>query len=128
MRIHSALVAALFLLGHDARAQATLPTTPITLQQAVDLALANNPTLLAAAQHLSAVKATEVTAGLRQNPTLTFLGQDVTLGDDNPSGNPYFYSANIARVFERGEKRRWRLDIANNTYAVTESQFHDQQR
>jgi len=128
MRILSALVAALLVLGHTALAQTPVPTAPITMQQAVDLALANNPAILSAAQHLAAVKATEVTAGLRQNPTLTFLGQDVTLGDDNPSGNPYFYSANIARVFERGEKRRWRLDIANNTYAVTESQFHDQQR
>jgi cobalt-zinc-cadmium efflux system outer membrane protein len=98
------------------------------MQQAVDLALAHNPALLAAQQHLSAVKANEVTAGLRQNPTLSFLGQDVTLGANNPNGNPYFYSANIARVFERGEKRRWRLDIANNTYAVTESQLRDQRR
>jgi cobalt-zinc-cadmium efflux system outer membrane protein len=128
MRTSGLLVAALLVLGHSAWSQTAAPTAPISIQQAVDLALARNPALLAAQQHLSAVKATEVTAGLRQNPTLTFLGQDVTLGENNPNGNPYFYSANIARVFERGEKRRWRLDIANNTYAVTESQYRDQQR
>ena len=130
MRITGVLVTALFVLGYTARdqAQTPVPTAPITIQQAVDLAVAHNPTLLAAQQHLAATKATEVTAGLRQNPTLTFLGQEVTLGENNPAGNPYFYSANIARVFERGEKRRWRLDIATNTYAMTESQLHDQQR
>jgi cobalt-zinc-cadmium efflux system outer membrane protein len=128
MRILSALVAALFLLGHNARAQTTLPTTPITLQQAVDLALANNPTLLAAAQHLAAVKAAQITAGLRQNPTLSLYGQGVTLPEFNPNGNPYYYSANVSRLFERGEKRRWRLDIATSTTQVTDSQLHDQQR
>jgi cobalt-zinc-cadmium efflux system outer membrane protein len=130
MRITGVLATALFVLGYAARdqAQTPVPTAPITMQQAVDLALARNPALLSAQQHLAAVKANEVTAGLRQNPTLTFLGQDVTLGENNPAGNPYSYAANVSRLFERGEKRRWRLDIANNTYAVTESQLHDQQR
>jgi cobalt-zinc-cadmium efflux system outer membrane protein len=128
MRITGVLAAALFVGGHTVWAQTPAPTAPITIQQAVDLAVARNPALLSAQQHLAAVKATEITAGLRQNPTLTFLGQDVTLGADNPSGNPYFYSANASRLFERGEKRRWRLDIATSTYAVTESQLRDQQR
>lgn len=128
MRIPSALVAALFVLGHTALAQTPVPTAPITMQQAVDLALANNPTILAAQQHLSAVKATQVTAGLRQNPTLTLYGQGVTLPEINPNGNPYYYSANVSRLFERGEKRRWRLDIATSTIDVTQSQLRDQQR
>src|SRR5580704_12267589 len=112
MRITGVLVTALFVLGYTPRdqAQTPVPTAPITIQQAVDLAVARNPTLLAAQQHLAATKANEVTAGLRQNPTLTFLGQGVTLGENNPDGNPYFYAANISRIFERGEKRRWRLD------------------
>jgi outer membrane protein, heavy metal efflux system len=128
MRILSALAAALFLLGHSAGAQATLPTAPITLQQAVTLALTNNPAIQAAAQHLAAIKATQITAGLRQNPTLTLYGQGVTLPENNPNGNPYYYSANVSRLLERGEKRRWRLDIATSTTQVTESQLHDQQR
>ena len=128
MRIPSALVAALLVLGHTALAQTPVPTAPITMRQAVDLALANNPTILAAQQHLSAVKATQITAGLRQNPTLTLYGQGVTLPEINPNGNPYYYSANVSRLFERGEKRRWRLDIATSTTDVTQSQLRDQQR
>ncbi len=69
-----------------------------------------------------------MTAGLRQNPTLTLYGQGISLPENNADGNPFFYSANVSRLFERGEKRRWRLDIATNTADVTESQLHDQQR
>jgi cobalt-zinc-cadmium efflux system outer membrane protein len=81
----------------------------LTLQQAIALARAKNPSLLSAQQHVSATKAGEVTAGLRQNPNLTLSGADVTLAANNP-GNPYSYSANLSRLFERGQKRRCRLD------------------
>ena len=55
-------------------------------------------------------------AGLRQNPTLTLLGQGINLPEiNNYGGNTYFYSANVSRLFERGQKRRWRLDSASAT-------------
>jgi cobalt-zinc-cadmium efflux system outer membrane protein len=128
MRIARVLFVALAVWGHLVRAQTPLPSAPITMQQAVDLALARNPALLAAQQHLSAVKATQITAGLRQNPALTLYGQGVTLPENNPNGNPYYYSANVSRLFERGEKRRWRLDVASSTVQVTDSQLRDQER
>ncbi len=34
----------------------------------------------------------------------------------------------VSRLFERGQKRRWRLDIARATTAQTEAQYHDQIR
>jgi outer membrane protein, heavy metal efflux system len=108
-------------------AQAPPGTPPISLQQAIDVARMKNPVLLSAQQHVSATRASEVTAGLRQNPTATFAGQDITLPANN-AGNPYFYTANVSRLFERGEKRRWRLDSARATTQVTESQYKDQER
>ncbi len=105
------------------------PAAPLTLDQAVARALANNPTLISARQHVSAVQATKITAGLRQNPNLTLLGQTMTLPEvNNDGGNPFFYSAGVSRLFERGEKRRWRLDSASATSDQTESQYHDQER
>lgn len=104
------------------------PTTPLTLQQAVARALAANPTLLSAQQHVSAVEANKITAGLRQNPNLTLLGQSVTLPEAPANGNPFFYSANVSRLFERGQKRRWRLDSATATAESTASLYKDQQR
>ena len=100
---------------------------PLTLQQAIDLARAKNPTLLSGQQHVTATRASEITAGLRQNPTFTLSGEDVTLGANNPA-NPYYYSANLSRLFERGQKRRWRLDSARATTDVTQSQYKDTER
>lgn len=110
-------------------AQSSPPAAPVTLQQAVDLALNGNPSLTAARQHLSAVRATMLTASARLNPTLTLLGQGVTLPEvNNNGGNPFYYSANVSRTFERGQKRRWRMEGATDTAQVTESQLHDQER
>jgi cobalt-zinc-cadmium efflux system outer membrane protein len=105
-------------------------TTPLTLPQAVARALSANPTLASARQHVSAVQANKITAGLRQNPALTLYGQGITLPErpDTPDGNPFFYSANVSRLFERGQKRRWRLDSANATADSTQSFYRDQER
>ncbi len=102
------------------------PYMPITMQQAVDLARAKNPTLLSAQQNLLSVKAQELQAGVRQNPNLVVTGSNVTLGED--SNNPYYYSAGVNRLFERGEKRRWRLDSARSTTAQTDAQYHAQEQ
>ena len=106
---------------------AQTPGVPLTLQQAIALARAKNPNLLSGQQHVIATRASEVTAGLRQNPNLTLSGTDVTLPANNP-GNPYSYSANLSRLFERGQKRRWRLDLAHSTTDVTQSQYQDTER
>jgi len=102
-------------------------SVPLTLEQAISLARARNPTLLSGQQHVTATKANELTARLRQNPNFTLSGTDVTLPADNPA-NPYSYAANVSRLLERGEKRRWRLDIANATTDVTRSQYNDIER
>jgi outer membrane protein, heavy metal efflux system len=103
------------------------PTAPVTMQQAVEQVLAHNPALLSAQQNLLSMKGQEVEAGLRQNPNFGLVGTDVTLGALNPAA-PYGYAAQFSRLFERGEKRRWRLDSARATTAQTEGQYHDQIR
>ncbi len=101
-----------------------VPTAPnaLTLQQVVELAKTKNPTLLSAQQNLLSVKAQEIQAGLRQNPTLTGVGTDVTLSATNPAA-PYGYAVQLSRLFERGQKRRWRLDSARSTTDQTKDQY-----
>jgi cobalt-zinc-cadmium efflux system outer membrane protein len=70
------------------------------------------------------VRAQELQAGVRANPYFTLYGTDVTLPAEGAS-NPYSYSAQVSRLFERGEKRRWRLDDARATTAQTEAQLED---
>jgi cobalt-zinc-cadmium efflux system outer membrane protein len=98
------------------------PSAPMTLQQVVDTARSRNPNLLAAQQNLLSVKAQEIQAGLRQNPTLTGLGTDITNSASNPA-SPYNYSVQVSRLFERGQKRRWRLDSARSTTDQTKDQY-----
>jgi cobalt-zinc-cadmium efflux system outer membrane protein len=106
---------------------AGLAQTPFTMQQAVEQALAHNPVLLSSLQNLLSMKGQEVQAGVRQNPNLYVAGSDITLDANNPS-SPYSYDVGVNRLFERGQKRRWRLDIAKNTTAQTDAQYHDQIR
>jgi cobalt-zinc-cadmium efflux system outer membrane protein len=125
-----AIFSAASMLAAQAPPPAPPATPPLTLQQAVDRALAANPNLLSARQHVAAVEANKITAGLRQNPTLTLYGQGLTL-PETPSvsaGNPFFYSANVSRLFERGNKRQLRLDSATAAAESTQSLYHDQQR
>ena len=107
--------------------QAQSPQSPLTLQQALEMARTRNPNLLSGQQHVIATKANEITAGLRQNPNFQISGTDVSLPASNPA-SPYSYAANVNRLFERGEKRRWRLDIAHATTDVTQSQYKDTER
>jgi outer membrane protein, heavy metal efflux system len=115
------------LLCAFAAAMGQAASAPLTLQQAIDIARARNPSLLSGQQHVIATKANEITAGLRQNPSFTLSGTDVSLSASNPA-SPYSYAANVTRLFERGEKRRWRLDIAHATTDVTQSQYKDTER
>ncbi len=104
-----------------------LPTAPFTMQQVVEEALAHNPVLLSSLENLLSMKGQEVQAGVRQNPNLFVSGTDVSLSANNPA-SPYSYDVGVNRLFERGQKRRWRLDIARNTTAQTDGQYHDQIR
>jgi cobalt-zinc-cadmium efflux system outer membrane protein len=124
------LILAFYLASWPARSQsapAPPQPAPLTLAQVVDIARSKNPSLLSTEQHVDATKAAEITAGLRQNPTFTVSGADITLPSSNPA-SPYSYSANLTRLFERGQKRRWRLDVAHSTTDVTRSQYNDQVR
>jgi cobalt-zinc-cadmium efflux system outer membrane protein len=96
------------------------------MQQAVDIARNQNPNLLAAQAHVTATKQSEITAGLRVNPNFNLVGSDISLAAS--SASPYAYSGQVSRLFERGQKRRWRLDIARSTTDVTRSQYADQER
>jgi cobalt-zinc-cadmium efflux system outer membrane protein len=125
----SMVVACALLLtfaGYGQNQPSTPAYIPITMQQAVDLARAKNPALLSAQQNLLSVKAQEAQAGVRQNPNLVVTGSNVTLGEQ--ADNPYYYSVGVSRLFERGDKRRWRLDTARSTTAQTDAQYHAQEQ
>src|SRR6201995_2020653 len=105
-----------------------VPAKPgaLTLQQVIDQSKAKNLTLLAAERNLRAVKAQEIQAGVRQNPNLRVSGNGIA--ESATSNNPYNYSVSVSRLFERGNKREWRLDNARATTAQTQAQLEDTTR
>ena len=111
-------------LGPDPRKAPTSKPGALTLAEVLDQARAKNATLLAAEQNLRAVRAQEIQAGVRANPYLGVAGTDITLPAEGAS-NPYSYSVQVSRLFERGGKRGLRLDNARATTAQTEAQLQD---
>jgi cobalt-zinc-cadmium efflux system outer membrane protein len=123
---------AISIAGAAAWGQGAIPAPPaspnaMTLQQVVELAKTKNPNLLVAQQNLLSVKAQEIQARVRQNPSFTVYGTNVSLPAEGAS-NPYAYSLQVARLFERGEKRRWRLDSATSMTDQTHDQYNLQEQ
>src|ERR1022692_3243638 len=105
----------------------------ISLDQAIQMALQHNHTLLAARTVIQQNEAEEKTANLRPNPVL--LGDSQFLPVFQPSQFSADYLDNLAQfdlgvsyLFERGQKRQHRLQAAKDTTAVTRSQVTDNER
>ena len=126
-----ALSVALFLLpSGSASAQST---TLISLEQAIDLALAHNHALKASRTLILQNQAQEITANLRPNPTLGLDTQFI------PFFSPQYFSGDnidqtqqfdigLSYLFERGKKRQHRLQAARDQTAVTRAQVADAER
>lgn len=106
----------------------------ITLEQALELAKRNNPTLQANQTLILQNKAQEITANLRPNPVVSWDTQYLPLfspslwSDANYWETQAQYDLGISYLFERGRKRQHRLDAAKTATAVTEAQVSDAQR
>lgn len=114
----------LFVVAMSAIAAAQ---SAMTLQQVIETAKAKNPTLLATERNLQGIKAQEIQAAVRVDPNLTFYGTNVTLPAQGAS-NPYQYSFQLSRLFERGDKRYWRMQGAKAITQQTEANYRDEQR
>jgi outer membrane protein, heavy metal efflux system len=105
----------------------------ITLDQAIDLALAHNHSLQATRTLVLQNQAQEITANLRPNPTLGFDTQFVPFfspqdfSGDNLNNTQQF-DIGISYLFERGRKRQRRLQAARDQTAVTRAQVADTER
>jgi cobalt-zinc-cadmium efflux system outer membrane protein len=107
--------------------------TLISLDQAIDLALAHNHALIANRTLILQNQAQEITANLRPNPTLGVDTQFI------PFFSPQYFSSDnlnvtqqfdigLSYLFERGHKRQRRLQAARDQTAVTRVQVTDAER
>src|ERR1700723_3646795 len=124
--------AAMFLLLHVAAASGQNATL-ISLDQAIDLALAHNHSIRATRTLILQNQAQEITANLRPNPTFDADSQFVPFfspqdfSGDNLNETQQF-DIGIGYLFERGHKRQRRLQAARDQTAVTRAQVTDAER
>lgn len=108
-------------------------TTLISLDQAIDLALAHNHALKATRTLVFQNQAQEITANLRPNPVFgadsqfipLFSPGDFSVDDLNLTQQ---FDVGISYLFERGHKRQRRLQAAQDQTAVTRAQVTDAER
>jgi cobalt-zinc-cadmium efflux system outer membrane protein len=119
------------LLACTVRAQG--PPT-ITLDEAIQMALRHNHTLLAARTTVQQSQAQEITANLRPNPTF-FADWEYLPIFSKPEGGvgSYLQSSTegdigLTNTFERGNKRARRLQAARDATAVARWQVADNER
>ena len=122
---------ALFLLPGGAAAGQN--TTLISLDQAIDLALAHNHSLKANRTLILQNQAQEITANLRPNPTLGVDTQFIPFFSPQDFSGTNLdqtqqFDIGIGYLFERGHKRQHRLQAARDQTAVTRAQVTDAER
>jgi outer membrane protein, heavy metal efflux system len=118
----------------SARAQTQGPVK-ITLDEAIQMALAHNHNLLAARTTIQQSEAQETTANLRPNPLFATDYQFLPIFNPSqfsaPASQlplPQEFDANVTYTLELGGKRRARLLAARDQTAVTRSQVADNER
>jgi len=107
-------------------AQSQQPET-VTVRQAVQEAVEKNLNLLAERYNLSVADAHIVTARLRPNPVLSLYSdlQDLAgtgFNAQNTAGPPE-YGIHTDFILERGQKRRYRIEVAEQQKAVAQWQL-----
>ena len=89
----------------------------------MQLALRHNPTLQAKEREYAATKANEITAGLRPNPTASYLADQ--LGSSNVDQQ---HTVAISQPIETGGKRQRRIESARAASRVSELELADLRR
>jgi cobalt-zinc-cadmium efflux system outer membrane protein len=114
------------------RAQTQGPVR-ITLDEAIQMAIAHNHSLLAAQSTIDQAQAQEITANLRPDPVLLGDAQFIPIFQPSQFSSTYLdnsaqFDLGVSYLFERGQKRQHRLAAAQDQTAVTRSTVADNER
>jgi len=96
----------------------------LTLDDAVNTAIRHNATLRAKGAELEAVRANEITAGLRPNPTTSYNAEQ--FGGGGPAEPQH--TVILAQPIETGGKRQRRIDSARAATRTTGHELNDVRR
>jgi len=113
------------MLGAPSLVVGGQPLNRVSLDDALQLALRQNPTLMAQQAALFGTKAGETTAALRPNPTMNFLAEQLRPGQAQQDAQ---YTINVGQPIELGGKRQRRIDSARAATQVATYQLDDVRR
>src|SRR4029453_9113086 len=116
-------VLVLTALSVSAASSAPDPRAQLTLPDAVQLALQKNPLIRAKQREHDATRAGETTAGLRPNPTASYLAEQLGSSGVSPQ-----YTVALSQTIETGGKRSRRIDSARAVTRVSELELADLRR
>jgi len=117
----------------QALAQNNHASVRISLDEAIQMAMQHNQSLLAMQSTIQQSQAEEITANLRPDPVLLGDAQFIPLFQPGEFSADYLdntaqFDLGISYLFERGQKRQHRLQAAKDVTAVTTSQVADDER
>lgn len=119
------------ILAASVQAQSA-PPQRVTLDQALRILRTSSPVLRANQSHLEAVRAGEVTAGLRVNPVVSLANQDFRVFSPSefvPAiSDAQEFTDSLAYTFERGGKRQSRVTSARAATILQRELNADAQR
>jgi cobalt-zinc-cadmium efflux system outer membrane protein len=113
------------VLAASGEAVAQAPLTRVSLDEAVSLAVRVNPTVRAKEFEHQTVTANEITAGLRPNPTASFLAEQFGGASDASQTQ---YTVSVGQPIELGGKRQRRIDSARAAIRVSGHELDDVRR
>ncbi|HEX4021130.1 MAG TPA: TolC family protein [Acidobacteriaceae bacterium] len=117
----------------QALAQNQHATVILSLDDAIQMAMQHNHTLLAARTTIQQSQAEEKTANLRPNPVVMGDAQFLPIFQPSQFSADYIdntaqFDLGLSYLFERGKKRQHRLQAARDVTAVTRSLVADNER
>ncbi|MGA2184778.1 MAG: TolC family protein [Bryobacteraceae bacterium] len=126
-------VSACLLFLDSAFGQTAGGPVTITLDDAIQMALKHNHSLLAARTMIQQNQAQEITASLRPNPTFFTDWEYLPLTHPSVGLGSYLHDSTegdigLSYLFERGGKRERRIQAARDATSVTRSQVADNER
>jgi cobalt-zinc-cadmium efflux system outer membrane protein len=113
------------LFGSVAPAAGQQPLDRVSVDDALRIALQQNPTVRAQQAALTSTRAGEITAALRPNPSMNFLAEQLRPGQSQQDAQ---YTVNVGQPIELGGKRGRRIDSARAATQVAGYQLEDVRR
>jgi outer membrane protein, heavy metal efflux system len=128
-RMRLLLVAVIVISVSRIQAQESDIPSRLTLEDAIRLTIARNPSLLAAKNELQAFQGDEIAAGKRLNPAVSLQAEDFRLST-NPG--PFFGTQEITLrldyEIERGGRRQLRTEVARQALQSQRLAYQDKVR